>query len=148
MQDSKKVIHKLPCVRWKLTSTVLFRSGGLDFTQRPGWEGTAMKDLGPSDWADEAPRTIHITLGLCDEPIELNVRKFKPVAGDVTARPWTYRGRKYWTEIEPYALADIQKFKKTYHDYITNATRIRAAIYTYATKDRVHGLVKKTYMAA
>jgi hypothetical protein len=107
-----------------------------------------MKDLGPSDWADDVPRTIHINLGLCREPIELNVRKYKPVPGDVTARPWVYHGRKYWTEIEPYALADIQKFKKTYRDYVSNDARIREAVYMYAMNNRVHGIVRRTYMAA
>ncbi|KAH8652072.1 hypothetical protein BX600DRAFT_516155 [Xylariales sp. PMI_506] len=145
--DSKKVIHRLPCVRWKLTSTCLFRSGGLKFTNRPGWDGTVMRDLGEADWADGNILTIQVSLGLCSSPIELNVRKFNPRPGDVLPRFWKDRyGNQRTTYIEPYALANIDRSAQTFQQHITlNAFD---AVGQYANNPDVHELVRKTYKAA
>ncbi|KAI0017831.1 hypothetical protein F4780DRAFT_570727 [Xylariomycetidae sp. FL0641] len=111
--DSKKVIHRLPCLRWKLTEVVIFREGGLNLTKR--WEGVKVKDLAPRDWVGEPSRTIFMSLGLCSNPIALRVKKFRPKAGDVTARNWIDPdGERQVTPIAPYALADIHQTTQTY----------------------------------
>ncbi|ORY71329.1 uncharacterized protein BCR38DRAFT_329449 [Pseudomassariella vexata] len=116
-KDSKKVIHRIPCYRVKLTSYVPFRTEGFNFTRR--WEGTAVKDLGPEDW--DSPESIDIewSLGLCDKPIRFRVRKFKPLPHDVTVRKWRDKqGRIRITDIPPYALTDIYKATKVFSQYL------------------------------
>ncbi|KAK6081191.1 hypothetical protein SCUP234_04844 [Seiridium cupressi] len=137
------------CVRWKLTSITMFRTGGLNFTKRPGWGGAALKDLGPQDWDDEFVCTIRMTLGYCDAPIELRVRKFKALEGiDKTDRFWLDPQRQQQrTPIAAYALHDIHRARKILHDHIT--ANAYSAVKRYAEENtRVHDLVKETYKAA
>ncbi|KAI0123986.1 hypothetical protein BJ170DRAFT_68509 [Xylariales sp. AK1849] len=143
--NSKKVIHRLPCARYKLTSATLFREGGLKLTAR--WKGAAMEDLGPEDWVADKTRTIQISLGLCENPIELRVRKFKPQLGDVLPRYWKDKyGKQQETPVEPYALEDIQRASVTFQQHINE--NAKDAVWRYANKKNVHHLVRKTYMAA
>ncbi|KAI0140309.1 hypothetical protein BJ166DRAFT_598133 [Pestalotiopsis sp. NC0098] len=148
MNYSKKVLHHCPCVRWKLTDTVLFRTGGLNFTTRQGWEGAAIRDMGPGDWADDVIHTIKLTLGYCKNPIVLQVRRFKPVKGvDVTSRFWLDpHGQQQETEIAPFALADIKKHRKVLESHVIE--NAYDAVKQYAEDPRVHWLVGKTYKAA
>ncbi|KAK9419136.1 putative Zn(2)-C6 fungal-type domain-containing protein [Seiridium unicorne] len=146
---SNKVLHRGECVRWKLTSITMFRTGGLNFTKRPGWGGAALKDLGPQDWDDEFVCTIRMTLGYCDAPIELRVRKFKALDGiDKTDRFWLDpQGHQQRTPIAAYALHDIHRARKILHDHIT--ANAYSAVKRYAEENtRVHDLVKETYKAA
>jgi hypothetical protein len=143
------VVHKQPCMRWKVTSITMFRSGGLNFTARPGWEGAALKDLAPEDWENDSVCTIRMTLGYCDEPIELRVRRFKRLEGvDMTDRLWMDpQGRQQVTRIAPYALQDIHKTKKVLVKHIMD--NAYDAVKHYAEDNqRTHPLVKETYKAA
>ncbi|KAI1499551.1 hypothetical protein F5X99DRAFT_273021 [Biscogniauxia marginata] len=144
-QESKKVIHRLPCLRWKLTETVLFREGGLDLTTR--WTGVKVRDLGPKDWVEDKPRSISISLGLCNVSMVLSVKKFQPIRGDVTWRDWVDSNREaHRTDIEPYALANINQAAQEYLTHVNdNATD---AIRRYGTNSCVDSLVRKTFMAA
>lgn len=144
--DSKKVIHKFPCERWKITSTILFRHGGLKLTKR--WEGVAMRDLGDDDWVDgPAYRTIHMSQGLGTQGVVLNVKKFKPLLGDVTAREWRDGyGNPMRTEIKPYAIASIYKAAKSYKQFIREYAA--GAFLDFARRPNIHPLVAETYEAA
>ncbi|KAI1849908.1 hypothetical protein JX265_013495 [Neoarthrinium moseri] len=143
---SKKTIHRLVCKRWKLSSTVLYRSGGLEFTKRRGWEGTQVADLEPHNWTSDQPRTIKLTLGLIDEPFEFRVRKFKPEPGDVLNRTWSYNGMTYETRIAPYAMENTDRARRVLFNHIT--ANANAAIENYARDPQLHDLVGQTYKAA
>lgn len=106
-----------------------------------------MKDLGREDWASDKTHTIEMSLGLCDAPVVLEVRKFRPLQGDVTARSWRDRnGVSMKTEIEPYALADIYKTAHEFRSYVSN--NAYHAVRRYAENATVDQLVRRTYMAA
>ena len=120
-KDSKKTIHHIPCYRNKLTDTVLFRKGGLKLTTR--WEGTAMKDVGDRVEPQEI-RTIHFTLGVCDQPLVVEVVRFDARPGDVTARYWIVREGIHGDEVrkkkelEPYCLANIWTTGTYFEKYV------------------------------
>ncbi|KAI0095887.1 hypothetical protein F4814DRAFT_435294 [Daldinia grandis] len=143
--ESKKVIHRLPCLRWKLAEVALFREGGLDLTKR--WDGTKMKDLGPRDWVNSSDvRTIKMVMG-SRRPMELKVKKFTPIDGDVTCKYWVdTKGNKQRIDIEPYALASIWETAKRYEEYIYDYAH--PAVREYAQDREVDGLVRRTYRAA
>ncbi|KAI0847170.1 hypothetical protein F5Y00DRAFT_241898 [Daldinia vernicosa] len=143
--DSKKVIHRLPCLRWKLAEVALFREGGLDLTKR--WSGTKMKDLGPRDWVTSNDvREIHMVMG-SRHPMVLKVKKFTPIEGDVTCKYWVdKKGDKQKIDIEPYALASIWETAKRYEEYIYDYAH--PAVREYAEDGQVDGLVRRTYRAA
>ncbi|KAI1647363.1 uncharacterized protein F4817DRAFT_337355 [Daldinia loculata] len=143
--ESKKVIHRLPCLRWKLAEVALFREGGLDLTKR--WGGTQMKDLGPRDWVNSNDvRTIHMVMG-SRRPMVLKVKKFTPIGGDVTCKYWVdTKGEKHKIDIEPYALASIWETAERYEEYIYDYAR--PAIREYAQDRQVDVLVRRTYQAA
>ncbi|KAI2607812.1 hypothetical protein GGR54DRAFT_619657 [Hypoxylon sp. NC1633] len=143
--ESKKVIHKLPCLRWKITEVVLFREGGLNLTKR--WTGVKMKDLRPQDWASDQIRTIKITIGYRREPLVLRVRKFKPNNTDITWKNWVdSKGTKRTIQIEPYALADIWKTAREYDNYVYHYASL--AVFEYSQDPKVDRTVRDTYEAA
>ncbi|KAI1407687.1 hypothetical protein F5Y13DRAFT_174416 [Hypoxylon sp. FL1857] len=143
--DSKKVIHRHPCLRFKLAEIVLFREGGLNLTKR--WAGVKMKNLGPRDWTGEKPRTIAVSIGCTKHPFEMTVKRFVPKDGDITWKCWVdSKGTKRKTNIEPYALADIWKTAEEYKNYVYEYKWV--AIREYFNKPEVDVLVQKTYKAA
>lgn len=118
-KESKKVVHRLPCLRWKITDIVLCRAdighrGSLGLTER--WQGFAMRDI--TEWSSEALRTIHVTLGICPTPIILQVRKFNPSPGDVTFRAWRDGNVEKRVELAPYALANVRQTALKFHEYL------------------------------
>ncbi|KAL7921290.1 hypothetical protein ACQKWADRAFT_296053 [Trichoderma austrokoningii] len=118
-KTSKKTIHRMPCYRGKITDAVLFRSGGLQLTNR--WRGTDMKDVG--DRVDPTCiRTIYFTLGISTHPIIVDVTEFRPREGDVVARFWTVPGGEHGVrlrkDLSPFCLADIHKTAAYYQKYI------------------------------
>ncbi|KAI1653975.1 hypothetical protein F4813DRAFT_399512 [Daldinia decipiens] len=143
--DSKKVIHRLPCLRWKLADVALFREGGLDLTKR--WSGTRMKDLGPRDWVNSNDvRTIKMIMG-SRHPMVLRVKKFTPIDGDVICKYWVdKKGEKQKIDIEPYALASIWETAKRYEEYIYDYAH--PAVREYSQDRQVDTLVRRTYRAA
>ncbi|KAI5865233.1 hypothetical protein GGS23DRAFT_594776 [Durotheca rogersii] len=143
--ESKKVIHRLPCLRWKLAEIVLFRDGGLDLTKR--WTGVKMKDLGPRDWDGSELRRVKITIGCPAFPLQLTVRKFHPNSLDVTWKHWVdSKGNKKRFDIQPFALADIRKTAYEYDEYVYMYARL--AVREYSRNERVDTLVRETYDAA
>ncbi|RSL73682.1 hypothetical protein CEP54_000205 [Fusarium duplospermum] len=84
-QESPKIHRFMPCQRLKIADLVLYRCGGLNLTRR--WKGIQMRDV--SDRVDNIPTVIHVSQGLCRKPLLMQVVRFRPRAGDVTARYWT-----------------------------------------------------------
>ncbi|KAI1076678.1 hypothetical protein F5B20DRAFT_584098 [Whalleya microplaca] len=144
-QESKKVVHKIPCLRYKITEIALFREGGLGLTQR--WTGAKMKDLGPRDWTSEQTPTIKIILAKYEHPFEAEVRRFKPNSTDITWRNWVDpAGNLRRINIEPYALANISKTAAEYSAYVFENANL--AVRQYTKNPTVNELVRKTYAAA
>jgi len=119
---SGQKVHYLPCLRYKLTESILYRTGkgpGLEFTFR--WPVMKLKDI--DAWASSEVRTILVESDVCPVPLQLSVRKFVPILGrDSLHRSWMdhKKGIKKTKEIEPYAIVDMQKAVQDMRDYIGN----------------------------
>ncbi|KAK0754880.1 hypothetical protein B0T18DRAFT_47805 [Schizothecium vesticola] len=112
-KTSKKTIHNIPCLRFKLTSVVIYRAGGLQLTER--FTHTEVKDV-----ASFGP-TIEMKMsqGLCREPVTLYIREFVPRPGDVLHRSFASSGgAKSIMEIPPFCLQDVEKTAKDFTRYI------------------------------
>ncbi|KAF4464901.1 hypothetical protein FALBO_8256 [Fusarium albosuccineum] len=116
--ESYKTIHFLPCQRFKIADLILYRSGGLNLTRR--WQGIAMRDV--TDRLDGTVITIQVSQGLCKKPLPMHVVRFKPKAGDVTARYWTDKETFKKKELANYCLQDIVATAEAVEQYtIQNA---------------------------
>ncbi|KAI0196787.1 hypothetical protein EV127DRAFT_476842 [Xylaria flabelliformis] len=145
--DTKKVIHRIPCLRWNLNEVVLFRVGGLGFTQR--WAGVCAENIPPSDWVDERVVTIGmgVTKLFCD-PIPLKVRRFKPNGMDIQHRYWKYKETEppLVVTIPAYALADIDATSEEYRCYVKR--NAEEAIRRFTRDTTVNDIVRRTFSAA
>lgn len=137
-------VPNLPCVRYKITEIRLFKRGqvpGFDWTQR--WPDLKLKDI--SHWASTETRLIRTTEGYSLVPLELKVREFVPVEGDVLKRYWCVDGGiKKSVSVPCFAISDVNAAQKAYKDYIN---RGGAEFF----KGWLHGrneLLLKTYGAA
>ncbi|KAI0418400.1 hypothetical protein F5X98DRAFT_118301 [Xylaria grammica] len=145
--ETKKVIHRIPCLRWNLNEVVLFRVGGLGFTKR--WSGVSVENIQSCDWVDERVVTIGIciTTLLCD-PLPLKVRRFKPNSTDVQHRCWKRK------ETEPpvlitlpaYALADVDVTSYEYQWFV--GQHAEEAIRRFTRDETVNGYVRWTFSVA
>ncbi|KAH6889703.1 hypothetical protein B0T10DRAFT_548261 [Thelonectria olida] len=116
---SKRTLHRVPCMRHKLSEVQIFRKGGLGLTKR--WAKPTMKDVGDRI-PGVMPRLIHVLQMCSDEPIDLKVVKFMPREGDVGARYWTVIDggiivRKK-TELGHWCLEDINAAADVVEAYI------------------------------
>ncbi|CEI65960.1 unnamed protein product [Fusarium venenatum] len=85
-KTSPKTIHRVPCLRLRITEIVLYRSGGLNLTRR--WKGIEMRDI-PGRLSKPRIVRIQVSQDFCKKPMFLDVVQFTPQDGDVTARYWT-----------------------------------------------------------
>ncbi|KAI0392828.1 hypothetical protein F5Y17DRAFT_434865 [Xylariaceae sp. FL0594] len=145
--ETKKVIHRIPCLRWNLNDVVLFRVGGLGFTKR--WAGVCVEDIEARDWVDDRIITIKIRVSkLPCEPMEVRVRRFRPNSTDVQFR---FERDQETSEpvvitIPAYALADVNYTSSQYQRYVSeNAEK---SIQQLATDLTVPTLVRDTFNAA
>ncbi|KAK0642135.1 hypothetical protein B0T16DRAFT_421071 [Cercophora newfieldiana] len=115
-------VHNLPCLRYKLTASVLYRTGkapGLEFTFR--WPVMKLRDI--DGWASPEVKTIQVMSDVCPVPLQLVVKRFVPIPGkDSMHRSWMdhKKGVKKTKETTPYAIADMQKAALEMRDYVTN----------------------------
>lgn len=141
-QKSKKVIHRLPCLRWILTETTICRAEGVQLTRR--WSGTEMKNLGANDWESDSIRTVQVKLRGFSKPVEFIVKKFKPIPGDCTHKVWRDTdGNIQITELPPYAFRDINEAADAYHKFL--AMYWLSALDEFIQNKEVDGLVRETY---
>lgn len=102
-----------------------------------------MKDVG--DRINTDIRTIQITLGICEKPIDIKVVRFRAGAGDVVARFWTVREGERGDEVrkkkdlEPFCLVDIWATATYFEKYIVDN-----AIATMVKQHTPHKLLQKT----
>jgi hypothetical protein len=81
-----------------------------------------MSDI--STWANTETRRIEITLGLCQEPFAVTVRKFVPIIGDSLERSWYDGPTRKSKMIEPYAIARMSVVAVDFQRYVdANATQ-------------------------
>jgi len=111
-KDSRKIIHNLPCRRWKLTEISLDRPGFLGFTRR-----FSHRQMGDIDGV--GPR---VRVGISVDPgkpvLAVEVHRFVPIPGDVTSRRYISNGTYKYVEIPPYCLADINQTAKAFRDHV------------------------------
>jgi hypothetical protein len=117
-------VHYLPCLRYRLTESSLFRTGkprGLEFTFR--WPVMKLKDI--DVWASPEVRTILVESDFYPTPLQLSVRRFVPIPGkDSLHRSWMdhKKGVKKTKETTPYAIVDMHKAKMDMRTYVADNT--------------------------
>ncbi|GAP92780.1 putative tetratricopeptide repeat domain-containing protein [Rosellinia necatrix] len=145
--ETKKVIHRIPCLRWNLNEVALFRVGGLGFTKR--WTGVCVENIPSSDWVDDRILTIGVCVSklLCD-PIPLRVRRFKPNSTDVQYRYWKCKETDpaIRITIPPYALADVDATSEGYRRFVKE--NAEEAIRRFVGDSRVNDYVRRTFSVA
>ncbi|KAJ8108588.1 hypothetical protein ONZ43_g6378 [Nemania bipapillata] len=145
--ETKKVIHRIPCLRWNLNEVVLFRAGGLGFTKR--WSGLCVENIASSDWADERVITIGVCVStlLCD-PIPLKVRKFKPNNTDIQHRilKVTDTDPPVKVPVPSYALADVDATSEEYRCFVKQ--NAEEAIRRFVADPTVSDCVRRTFAVA
>ncbi|KAF5720169.1 hypothetical protein FMUND_4318 [Fusarium mundagurra] len=149
-KTSPKTIHRVPCMRLRIADVVLYRSGGLKLTRR--WEGIEMRDIG--DRLDTVAVTIEVSQNLCGKPLRLNVVRFRPIDGDVTARYWTdgLLGKETFKkkELANYCLENIYDTAETVRQYtIDNALpAFYHTIQEESESEAGEGPIIRTYLTA
>jgi len=133
-------IAKLPCLRYKITDTRLYRVGyvpGHVWSNR--WQDEEMSDL--STWADSEIKTIHITQDYSPRSITLQVRKFAPVEGDMLCRSWAHGSVTKSVELPPYAISNIKDAEKSYREFMNKEGKH----FFPSTLEPKSGLIWETY---
>ncbi|TGJ76597.1 hypothetical protein E0Z10_g10861 [Xylaria hypoxylon] len=145
--ETKKVIHRIPCLRWNLNEAVLFRVGGLGFTKR--WTGVSVENIESCDWVDERVVTIGIciTTLLCD-PLPLKVRRFKPNGTDIQHRCWNSKETEppILVTVPAYALADVDITSQEYRWFV--GQNAEEAIRRFVSDTTVDDYVRWTFSVA
>lgn len=113
-RDSKKIIHDVPCIRFKVTSMAVYRPGGLDYTKR--FDHTKVVDV--TDYSDNAIYDIEITQDLCSHPMRLRVRRFNPKDTDVTYRRYMDNGTAKRQDTGAFCLASVEETASGFSQYI------------------------------
>ncbi|GAB1314809.1 Zn(2)-C6 fungal-type domain-containing protein [Madurella fahalii] len=113
-RDSKKTIHYIPCLRFKVTLVLIYRPGYLELTRR--FDHTKVMDV--ADYPDDRVYDILIDQGLCANPVRLRVRRFVPREGDVLCRRYVDNGVPKEQYIPPFCLADSEKTARQFKEYI------------------------------
>ncbi|KAK4100174.1 hypothetical protein N658DRAFT_428222, partial [Parathielavia hyrcaniae] len=111
-RDTRKTIHNIPCFRFKVTSMVVYRPGGLGLTKR--FSHTKVADVpGTSAIYD-----IEVEQGLCRRPLRLQVRYFQPQETD--RMDWMYmdNGKHMTKQTGSFCLADVEKTARYFNRYL------------------------------
>ncbi|KAF5663239.1 hypothetical protein FHETE_7619 [Fusarium heterosporum] len=149
-KTSPKTIHRIPCLRLRITDIVLYRSGGLNLTRR--WKSIEMRDVG--DRIQMEPLIIAISQNLCEKPLLIEVVRFTPREGDVTARYWTdyLTGKETFKkkELANYCLKSIHDTAQQLRKYtIDNAlSAFFRGIQEDCESEPEGGPIMKTYLTA
>jgi hypothetical protein len=136
-------MYKLPCLRYKVGDTVLFREGNspsLAWSQR--WSNMKMADV--MEWESPEIKFIEVSHGFCQDPIKLEVRKFVPEVGDVLERKWVDGQVRKTKRVEPYAIVNMTRAAQEVRRYISE--NVHSCLITFLEDhDR---LVRETYLLA
>ncbi|KAK3906363.1 hypothetical protein C8A05DRAFT_40787 [Staphylotrichum tortipilum] len=113
-RDSKKTIHNIPCLRFKVTSMSIYRPGGLGLTRE--FTYTMVVDVPGS--RDNLIYNIEMTQGLCRDPVRLCVRRFQPKDTDISYRRYMDDGRPKKQDAGAFCLADVERTAKEFNAYL------------------------------
>lgn len=114
-KDSKKIIHNIPCLRFKVTSMAIYRPGGLGLTKR--FTHTMVIDI--HSYSDNTIYDIEMEQGLCRDPFRLRVRRFDPKETDIMHRRYMDdNGKPTVQDAGAFCLSDVEKTAKDFGDYI------------------------------
>lgn len=142
---SGKLIHPVLCFRLPVTGITIYRPPGLKLTKR--WvSDVKVHDVG--DWADNEKLVIHFDQGLCDVPVAIEVRRFKPKEGvDELVRRWTNNGEVREQYLPPYGLADIKATAKQFQQYIYDHAAA-GMMKLMSSPEKIHPLIRQTFKVA
>lgn len=103
-----------------------------------------LKDI--TDWESPDIRTIEVMSDVCDEPLKLLVRKFKPIPQDSITKSWWDKtaGIRRYKKTTPYAIVNMKKTVDDMLSYIAKYA-LKSVVYVLRRSDQ---LVKETYAFA
>ncbi|KAH6626748.1 hypothetical protein B0J18DRAFT_364509 [Chaetomium sp. MPI-SDFR-AT-0129] len=120
-RDSKKMIHYIPCLRFKLSMMTLYRAGGLNYTQR--FDHTKVTDV--VDYVDDVIYDIEIAQNFCPAPLPLRVRRFKPETSDLTRWKYLEDGIPKSQDTGAFCLASIEKTAREFNQHYINVYALK-----------------------
>lgn len=101
-----------------------------------------LKDI--TEWQDKEVRTIKVMSDVSPVPLELSVRKFKPIAQDCLHKSWMDGKVKKYMETTPFGIVNMSAAVKDMEDYIYKNVGKCAAFFL---KGR-DSLIQRTYSFA
>lgn len=107
---------RLPCIRMRLVEIKLLpEPHGYERILR--WTEKRLKNI--SNWASDQTRTIYAAEGFSAVSMDLEVRQFVPIAGDVLDRHWFLpSGIRMSLAFPNYAIAYMDPARRAYYEYI------------------------------
>lgn len=115
---TKPTLHKLPCLRYKLTDIRLFREGsyaaGREWSHR--WSSNNMDNI--TQWASSELKKIEVTQDYGQTSLTFTVREFVPIEGDMLHRQWFDGGVTKSVKIANYAIVDMAAALQAHRDFI------------------------------
>lgn len=145
LKNTKKVIHRLPCLRYILAEAIICRAEGVALTKR--WTGTDVKNIPQYDWAGDANdlRTIFVRFSCYRNPVMFLVREFTPNPDlDCTHRIWKdQNGVFHKVPVAPYAFRDANEAAIAYYQYVH--AHMFAAMEEFVRNPEYDPVVCKTY---
>ncbi|PMD45949.1 hypothetical protein L207DRAFT_418786 [Hyaloscypha variabilis F] len=116
----KPTLHKLPCLRYKVTDVRLFRDGsyaaGRDWSHR--WSSNSMENI--THWASSELKSIQVTQDYGPSALTFTVRQFIPVKGDMLHRQWSDGAVTKSVAVPNYAIVDMAAALQVHKDFIIN----------------------------
>lgn len=115
----KPTLHKLPCLRYKLTDIRLFREGsyaaGREWSHR--WLSNSMDNI--KEWASSELKRIQVTQDYGPSALTFTVKQFVPQNGDMLHRQWSDGGVTKSVAIANYAIVDMAAALQEHRNFIT-----------------------------
>jgi hypothetical protein len=142
---SGSTLCNLPCVRYRITDSVLFDKGEhpqYRWSQR--WSSWDIVEL--DTWASNEVKTITVTQDVFGgATFRIQCREFIPVEGDSLARTWKKDGETVYYKRAPYAILNMKETAKEIRRFVARNVGTSISYYILEKKDR---LLSKTYAMA
>ncbi|CAG8961672.1 hypothetical protein HYFRA_00006209 [Hymenoscyphus fraxineus] len=117
---TKPTMHRLPCLRYKLTDIRLFREGsyaaGREWSHR--WSTNTMENI--TKWASPERKQLVVTQDYGPTTLTFTVREFIPLEGDMLERQWSDNGVIKSVPIPHYAIVDMAEALQVHREFIVN----------------------------
>jgi hypothetical protein len=114
---AKPTVHKLPCLRYRLTDCAIYRPWQFGYTCR--YPKLEIKDV--SSWASPRIREFIIRESIFPSyKFKVKHREFIPIQGDKLERKWMDGTKKKSVDIPPYAILDMEQTAKDLRQLIDN----------------------------